>query len=133
MGFTPNRKLYRLVFEGELDGLVVTTRAGSVVTYKRIAALANRSYSSPPSDEDLDNLSYLYAAFAGVLVEWNLEEPEGVPVPTTLAGVESQEPWLVNAMVTAWLEAVQEALSAAQAAEAVEATLPMEVLAEVAA
>lgn len=129
MGYTPNRRLYRLKFEDdELAGLEVTARAGSVATYRRIAALANKPYSSPPSDEDLERIADLYAAFAGVLVGWNLEEPVGVPVPTTLHGIESQEPWLVNSVVTAWLEAVQEALMSEDTAEAVEATLPMEPL-----
>lgn len=130
MGYVVNRKLYRLVFEGELEGLTVTVRSSSVVVYKRIAALANRSYTSPPSDEDLEALAGLYAAFAAVLVDWNLEEPEGVPVPTTLDGVETQEPGFLNSLVTAWLDAVALDLSGGSAATAeVEASLPMEPLA----
>jgi hypothetical protein len=131
MGFTPNRKLFRLVFEGDLDGLEVTCRSSSVVVYKRIASYAARVYSSPPSDEDLAALADLYASFAAVLVEWNLEEPAGVPVPATLDGVETQEPALVNAVVTAWLDAVAEALGGRPSGQLVaelEASLPMEPL-----
>jgi len=131
MGFTPNRKLFRLVFEGDLDGLEVTCRSSSVVVYKRIASYASRPYSSPPSDDDLAALSDLYASFAAVLVGWNLEEPAGVPVPSTLDGVETQEPALVNAIVTAWLDAVADALGGRPADQLVaelEASLPMEPL-----
>lgn len=128
MGFTPNRKLFKLVFEGELEGLEVTVRSSSVVVYKRIASYAGRTYSSPPSEEDIEALADVYRSFAGVLVGWNLEEPEGVPVPATLEGVETQEPWLVNAMVNAWLEAVAEMELTPKAAEVIEATLPVEPL-----
>lgn len=131
MGFTPNRKLFKLVFEGELAGLEVLARSSSVVVYKRIAGYANRPFASPPTDEDLEALADLYAAFAAVLVEWNLEEPQGVPVPATLDGVETQEPGLVNAIVTAWLDAVAEDLGGGSAQAAVaelEASLPMELI-----
>jgi len=131
MGFTPNRKLFKLVFEGDLNGLEVTCRSSSVVVYKRIASYASRPYSTPPSDDDLAALSDLYASFAAVLVEWNLEEPAGVPVPSTLDGVETQEPGLVNAVVEAWLDAVAEALGGQPVRDQVaelEASLPMEPL-----
>ena len=128
MGFTPNRKLYRLKFEGELEGLEVVARSSSVLVYEEIAELADREVSSPPTAADRKAMANLRKAFADVLVEWNLEEPAGVPVPATLRGLKTQEPALVNAVVAGWMDAVATALGATQAVEALEASLPMEPL-----
>jgi len=125
-GFVVARKLYRIIFDGELEGLWMTVRAGSVAAYKRIAGLADREVSDPPTAEDIAAMSDLYEAFAAVLVDWNLEEPAGRRVSTTLEGVESQEPAMVNALAVAWLEAVQRALQAGSrdmTPEEIEATL----------
>ena len=131
MGYVHNRKLYHLVFDGELAGLEVTVRSSSILVFKRIAALAGREYSSPPSEEDIEAATGLYKAFAAVLVEWNLEEPEGVPVPATLDAIESQELNFVMALVIAWMDAVASALGGKPTDELLaelEAGLPMEPL-----
>lgn len=132
MGFVHNRRQLRLVFEGELEGLEVTVRPSSVLVYDEIASLASRPWSSPPSGEDLEVLRDLYRKFAGVLVEWNLEEPEGVPVPATYDGLLTQEPAFVNSVVTAWMDAAaltyrDRDAGVAKAAE-LEASLPVEPL-----
>ena len=131
MGYVHNRRQYRLIFDGDLTGLEVTVRSASALVYKRIAELASRTYSSPASEDDIEAATGLYNAFAGVLVEWNLEEPEGVPVPATLDGVEAQDFDLVLALVIAWLDAVAAALGGKPTDELLadlEAGLPMEPL-----
>jgi len=131
MGFTPKSTIYRLKFEGDLDGLEVVTRSASVVAYEDMAELADWQFASPPNAADRKRIAETYEAFAAVLVEWNLEVPAGVPVPTTLAGIKTQEPGLVHAIITAWMEAVAEALASKPADELVaelEASLPMEPL-----
>jgi hypothetical protein len=128
-GYVVDRKLYREMFEGDLDGLWMVARSSSVAAYRRIASLAEREVADPPSAADIAAMSDLYAAFAAVLVDWNLEEPAGHRVPTSVEGVESQEPALVNALVAGWLDAVQRALPGSashdMSAEEIEATLGM--------
>lgn len=133
-GFVVERKVFRVVFDGDLEGLWMTVRSSSVAAYKRIARLASHEAGHPPTDADLAAMDDLYEAFAAVLVDWNLEEPANHKVPTTAEGVYSQEPALVNALVLGWLEAVQRALGSASSRdmtpEEIEATLGMD-LAEV--
>lgn len=143
MGFVVNRKLIRLVFEGELEGLEVTVRPSSVLVYDEIAELSTQTFTSPPSRENLQALRDMYRKFAAVLVSWNLEETGedgvAVPVPATLDGLLSQEPSFVNSVVTAWLDAAalterdRQAAARAAAAEAdvaaeLEESLPVEPL-----
>jgi hypothetical protein len=40
--------------------------------------------------------------FANALIEWNLEDENGVPVPPTLEGIESQDLPFVLSLVEAW-------------------------------
>lgn len=132
MGFVYQRKTYRLLFEGALTGLEVTARSASAVLYRRIAGMANREWSNPLTDEDLDEFDALCDAFAGVLVEWNLEEesngPRGKvvtkPVPATRDGLLSQDLELVTGIVLAWMDAV----AGAPPDPFSEESLPMETL-----
>lgn len=143
MGFVVNRKLIRLVFEGELEGLEVTVRPSSVLVYDEIAELSSQTFTSPPSRENLQALRDMYRKFAAVLVSWNLEETGedgvAVPVPATLDGLLSQEPSFVNSVVTAWLDAAalterdrqaaaRAAAEEADAAAELEESLPVEPL-----
>lgn len=132
MGFVHQRKTYRLIFEGTLDGLEVVAKTASAAAYKRIAELANREWANPLSNEDLAEFEALCEAFAGVLVEWNLEEEheaKGKPVrkavPPTLKGLMDQDLELVMTIVMAWMDAV--AGRAAVSAD-LEASLPMDEL-----
>ena len=132
MGFVYQRATYRLVFEGVLAGLEVVAKSTSATVYKRISGFANREWTNPPSDEDLVEFDALCEAFAGVLVEWNLEEEvtvKGKPVrkavPPTLKGLMDQDLQLVLAIVLAWMDAV--AGPAAVGAGVDESTLPMDV------
>lgn len=130
MGYVYQRKTYRLIFEGELAGLEVVTKSASGAAYKRIAAWASREWANPLSDEDLGEFEALCNAFAGVLVEWNLEEEHQVkgktvrrPVPATLAGLMDQDLELLTRIVMAWLDAI-----VMPQAPVDEASLPMETL-----
>jgi len=133
MGFVHQRKTYRLLFEGDLDGLEVVARSASARMYTRIAALANREWSNPLSAEDLAEFEALCQAFAKVLESWNLEEevqvkgkPSRRAVPATLDGLLDQDLELVTAIVLAWMDAV--AGPAAVSGPFSEESLPMEAL-----
>lgn len=134
MGYVRPRKTYRLVFtDDEFEGLEVVARAASIETYQRIAELANREFRNPPSPTDLDEIDHLYRAFTAVLVSWNLEESEGVPVPATYEGLCSQDLPFVNAIILAWMNAVAGVSSPLPSTSnggepSLEASMPMDVL-----
>lgn len=44
--------------------------------------------------------------FAKSIISWNLEDEEGIPVPATLAGVQSQELGFITQILNAWMEAM---------------------------
>ncbi len=130
MGFVYQRKTYQLIFEGGLAGLEVVAKSASGAAYKRIAAMANRQWGNPLSDEDLAEFEALCEAFAGVLVSWNLEEEHEVrgkpvtkAVPATLKGLMDQDLELVTAIVLSWMDAIAMPPSPVD-----ESTLPMETL-----
>lgn len=136
MGYVRERRNYRLVFaDAEYEGLEVIARSASVAAYRRIAELASKPFSMPPTAEDLIEIDNLYQAFANQLVSWNLEErdEDGVatPVPATLEGLQSQDLPFAMAIIMAWMEAVggvSPPLDSESSSGALEATLPMEVL-----
>lgn len=132
MGYVRQRKTYRLAFaDGEFEGLEVTARSASVDAYQRIATLATRQVSAPPSAEDLAEIDHLYRAFAGVLVSWNLEEEDGTPVPATYDGLKAQDLPFAVAVILAWMDAVagvSRPLDGTSTRGEMEASLPMEVL-----
>jgi|SRR5882724_3817925 len=125
-GFVVDRKVYRLIFDGDLDGLKIVVRSSSIAAYEEIAELARYQFSSPPTAEDMAMVKRTYDAFAAVLIEWNLEEPAGRPVSADLAGVKTQEPAFVQAIIVAWLDAVAGALPNSQAREQAVTDLEME-------
>lgn len=142
MGYVWKGKTYRLVFaDDELAGLEVVAKSASVGAYRRIADLATREFSHPPSEADLTEIDNLFEEFAKVLVSWNLEDEivaeDGtvtrVPVSATLAGLHSQDLTLVRQIIWSWMEAVA-GLSAPLGQPSpdgelsLEGSLPMEVL-----
>lgn len=134
MGYVRNRKQYKLVFEdAEFAGLEVVARSASVEAYQRIAELASREFSSPPSPADLEEIEHLLRCFAAVLVSWNLEEPEGVAVLPTLDGLKSQDLPFAQVIILAWMEAVAGVSlplgqPSTDGAQSLEASLSMDVL-----
>ncbi|HEV8653263.1 MAG TPA: hypothetical protein VG276_28690 [Actinomycetes bacterium] len=106
MGYRPKRKVYRLTFEDEdMGGLVV--RAHSTSLGGLLAALGILTIDTDDlSAEDLAKLGELFRTFAAALVEWNVEDEAGQPVPATFEGLASQDADFVLVIVRAWAEAI---------------------------
>lgn len=134
MGYVRQRKTYRLIFDdAEFAGLEVVTASASVATYRHIAGLATRDFGVKPTADDLAAADHLFEAFAEVLMSWNLEEPEGVPVPATVDGLRAQDLPFAMAIIVAWMTAVAGVsvplgLPSSGGDAALVASLPMEVL-----
>ena len=82
---------------------------GTLVGFSDMASLAKLG-GTAIGDMDSDALSALsgigslFDSFADALVEWNLEDHKGNPVPATKAGVYRQEfPFLMQ-IIAAWTE-----------------------------
>lgn len=105
-GFKPERKGYRLRFQGtDLDGLVVTMRGMAIGMFLEIAELSDINPERFTKD-DLPMIRRLFELVAEHLMDWNLLADDDEPVPATLAGILTQEVPLVFTVVEQWMKAV---------------------------
>lgn len=106
-GFRPKRQLYRLRFEGsDLDGLEVTTTSVSVGTLLSFTELADQAESN---SADPSVVRKLFEQFAFILVDWNIEDDQGQPVPQTVDGLLTLDFSLVMALISKWIATLAEA------------------------
>lgn len=102
MGYVPRRTLYKLDFSAtEYAGLEVVTRSASMGALLRILELADEAEQSAAKDA-MAKLDELFAMFEGVLVSWNVEDEDGRAVPTTKAGLLTQDSSFVLAVIQMW-------------------------------
>lgn len=99
MGFTPERTVYKLNFEGtHLDGLLVRMGSLTVAEYNKMMALGQASTVA----EAMEANQWIADLFLAKLIEWNLEDKDHNPVPATQEGLDTQERPVINAIITAW-------------------------------
>ena len=128
MGYVRERKVFRLRFDDpEMDGLVVRARTISLGQFLDVVGLREVN----PQQMSREELAKLFEAFAGALIDWNLEEPEGVPVPATLEGMHRQEPDFILTIIAAWVDALTSVPrplgpASSNGATSLEASIPME-------
>lgn len=92
MGFNANPTTYRLEFDDPaLEGMFVRVRRGSVQIRTDF--------------DDATSWREQYEAFAQVLVEWNLDDDKGSPLPLTVDGLVAAEDTVVAAIMNAWVNA----------------------------
>lgn len=95
MGYKPKRKIYTLVFDGEeYEGLEVRIRGlntGQVMDIDTARA-----------DGGDAAIVTMLQLMAEQLVEWNVEDDDGFPVPTTFEGVRSLDIDFNWAIIDAW-------------------------------
>jgi len=129
------KRTFKLKFaDEEMDGLEVRARSASMERYLEIAQIQDAiDEADSPSAAEYDVIRRLGAQLAEHLVDWNLQEEDGTPVPCTADGLMSQDMLFVYAIVEAWMEAAA-GVSAPKAQNSnggppsVEASLPMEPL-----
>lgn len=97
------RRTARLVFDGEYEGVEVVTRLDvsidTLLTFMRV-----NEEDAPP--EPGDWLTRLKDFARDALVEWNLEDDGGSPIPATAAGMGQVPPAFANLVIGKWVEAV---------------------------
>lgn len=101
-GFVVPRDIYKLEFDGpKYAGIVVRVRAASYGTLLHVDDLF-QPQENPDYKEVRRRLDELHGLFVEHLVDWNLLEEDGTPVPPTVDGLRSQQGPFTNAIITAW-------------------------------
>lgn len=103
MGFKKKAKVHQLKFKDvELVGLEVNVRSMNTGQFFKLI----KQSSGATDQQKLESTNALVRDFAKALVSWNLEDDNGKAVPTTLAGVESQDFDFLVVLLNAWIDAV---------------------------
>lgn len=119
MGFRPERTVYNLNFSGTyLDGLTVKIRACTIrefnwmqepvegVDFTKEQSKMTTAERMQVRDLVAKSNTQMEELLLKYLVEWDLEDEQGNPVPKTLEGFESQEAGFSGLLITAWQKAM---------------------------
>ncbi|WP_367138843.1 MULTISPECIES: hypothetical protein [Streptomyces] len=99
MGYKRNPKVYRLKFQdGDMAGLEVTLRSVSVGQSIALGALGSDTSNG-------DTMERMVQLLAERIVEWNLEDENGVPVPPTLEALKNEDMDFILAIINEWTSA----------------------------
>lgn len=105
MGHKRKRKTFLLTFaDGEYAGLQVRVASPPMGLITSSIALADVDFTKMGPDQ-IQPMMGLFDSFAMHLVDWNLEDEDGTPVPATYDGVMGEEPALVMTLMQHWLQA----------------------------
>jgi hypothetical protein len=128
MGFEVPQTTMRLVFaDPSYNGLEVVCAVVPIGEVQEAAKLADVDPKNI-TDEDLERVDRLVAAFADALISWNLTR-KTKKVPATKAGVGSLDIIFTMQLVSAWLEGLGELIaSQAQSDAELAKTLQTEAL-----
>lgn len=103
VGYRREPRIYKLQFaDPEFEGLEVMVRSLPVGEFLSLARLQTALDGDNP---DLDAVEKLFKIFQDKLIAWNLEDDEG-KVPTTMAGIKSQDLDFVLQIIGAWANAM---------------------------
>jgi hypothetical protein len=131
MGFTVKRKIYKLIFEDDdLAGLEILARS---VSLGQMLAISGEGRVGKVDTEDAEQTQGMFEMFAGALVQWNLEEEDGTPIPVTMEGLQGLDTEFVTAIIEAWTSAIAGvtaplAKQSTSGGTSQEASIPMETL-----
>lgn len=131
MGYKASKK-YQLKFDESTghEGMEVTMRSISTAQLLRIQKLGTGFTAAKLDPEAFEELVGILVAS---LVDWNLEDDDDQPVPTTVEGALSQDPDVILTIISAWTTAVGGVSaplggSSTSGSESLEASLQMEPL-----
>lgn len=94
----------RSISWGELEGLFAV--AGSVGAALAEGATAETLIGAL-DPQDVTQMTAIFAKFGDALVEWDLEDEDGTPIPATREGLASLDADVALEIIDPWLEAVQ--------------------------
>lgn len=107
MGFKRKQRVYRLEFAvGPLAGFEVQTRVPRLDQVEAIGELANVKVVGTPTSEDISKLRKFCEAMAECIVEWNLEDEDGTPIPCTKGNLLAQDLEFLMPLAAGWMQAI---------------------------
>jgi hypothetical protein len=107
MGYQPTRPTFKLIFkDDEFDGLGVRTTSPSLGALQETMRLAGSASDS----QDYSQLDKMIDLFAELLLEWNVEDDAGAPVPPTVPGLQAQPAPFVMSLIKAWGEQMRQSV-----------------------
>lgn len=77
---------------------------GLEVRFKGLKLGRMRKFISMSEDEAANNVDEILGLVVEGLVSWNLEDENGIPVPTTMEGIDDQELDFVLEIFNAWAD-----------------------------
>jgi hypothetical protein len=144
VGFREKETVYALTFEGDYEGLIVKVTDATTGEQQAIERSAGQLAPLLTKRNDQiapDEMTAALAASAGLtdaflehLVEWNVEDSAGVPIPATREGLARVSSKLGRHIIQTWWNFVSGELTAPLGAgsssgePSLEASLPMEPL-----
>lgn len=128
-GFELPRTVLRLEFaDPSFDGLLVRAYAPPSWAIEAIGSFAFIDPEAKPTEQILETMKAVRRAFGEALIEWNLCDAAGAPVPATAESVRNLEDHWLSQLIAAWMEGNRQLSRAALAARRVdESQLPMEI------
>jgi hypothetical protein len=103
-GYRRQSTIYNLTFP-DYDGLVVSIKGlttGQMMKLWDDQALNAAAKAAGDKDAVSKATKEMLQMFVGALVEWNLEDDKGTPVPTTMEGIESLDLPFVLSLTEGW-------------------------------
>lgn len=95
MGYKQPRTIYRLTFEDpRYEGLEIRMRSlplGQYLDFQVKLEQFDTDRDRPLTEEDVEKFNTVLRMLAACLVDWNLEEEDGRPLPTTFEVLADQE------------------------------------------
>jgi hypothetical protein len=104
VGYRKPVKAYHLKFE-DMPGFEVTARSLPLGEFLHVTELAGLGKDDPGAAKAGGEL---FRVFAASLMEWNLEDDFGDPVPATADGIMAQELDFMMRIVLAWVSAMSD-------------------------
>ena len=103
MGYKGHRSLYRIILP-EHEGFFARVRPATLGEIMGFADLAGMSHAQVA--EQKEKLEDLFSLFVSKLQDWNLEEEDDSPVPTTLEALRDLDGDFALELVMGWLERI---------------------------
>jgi hypothetical protein len=99
MGYRKVPTVYHLTFaDPEYDGLEVVMTSIKIGKIRKLMRVLDEEGRTQEQMDEMFNL------IDEGLVSWNLEDENGQPVPTTVAGIEDQELQFILDILETWLD-----------------------------
>lgn len=96
MGYRKIPKIYTLVLDGDLEGLIVRMKGLKLGQMRSLLAIMD--------DEDSRTLDELPKFLARHIVSWNLEDEQGQPIPADESGLNELEVEEVLTLSNKWMD-----------------------------